>query len=45
VLWGMLGVTFFGLILTPMFYVLVRQLEPARRAAASEAEPPIDGGA
>ena len=24
---GMLGVTFFGLFLTPVFYVLMRQLE------------------
>ena len=27
VFWGMLGVTFFGLILTPVFYVLLRKLE------------------
>ena len=26
---GMLGVTFFGLILTPVFYVLLRNLEKA----------------
>jgi multidrug efflux pump subunit AcrB len=24
---GMLGVTFFGIVLTPVFYVLVRKLE------------------
>jgi hydrophobe/amphiphile efflux-1 (HAE1) family protein len=34
---GMLGVTFFGLLLTPVFYVLVRRAT-ARRASA--AEPP-----
>jgi multidrug efflux pump len=27
VFWGMVGVTFFGLILTPVFYVLARKLE------------------
>jgi len=27
VFWGMVGVTFFGLILTPVFYVLVRKIE------------------
>jgi len=26
VFFGMLGVTFFGLILTPVFYVLIRKL-------------------
>jgi multidrug efflux pump len=32
---GMLGVTFFGLLLTPLFYVLVRKLSrrPLTRAA------------
>ncbi|MDP9014968.1 MAG: efflux RND transporter permease subunit [Pseudomonadota bacterium] len=34
---GMLGVTFFGLILTPVFYVLVRRLR--RRAAPRTAVP------
>ena len=33
---GMLGVTFFGLFLTPVFYVLLRKLE-TRKAAASSA--------
>jgi multidrug efflux pump len=28
---GMLGVTFFGLFLTPMFYVLLRKLEGDRK--------------
>jgi multidrug efflux pump len=27
VFWGMVGVTFFGLVLTPIFYVLARKLE------------------
>jgi hypothetical protein len=30
---GMLGVTFFGLILTPVFYLLVRRLRRRRTAA------------
>ena len=29
---GMLGVTVFGLLLTPLFYTLVRKLAPRRRA-------------
>jgi multidrug efflux pump len=29
---GMLGVTFFGLLLTPVFYVLIRGLVEARQA-------------
>jgi hypothetical protein len=28
---GMLGVTLFGLLLTPLFYVLVRKLAPPAR--------------
>jgi hypothetical protein len=26
VFWGMLGVTFFGLLLTPVFYVAIRRM-------------------
>ncbi len=38
---GMLGVTFFGLMLTPLFYVLVRRLSPrALTRVATPAEPP-----
>ena len=33
---GMLGVTFFGLFLTPVFYVVLRRLERHRAAAAHE---------
>ncbi|TCO80783.1 multidrug efflux pump [Plasticicumulans lactativorans] len=39
---GMLGVTFFGLLLTPVFYLLVRR-SPARRAAAAQAAPALAG--
>jgi HAE1 family hydrophobic/amphiphilic exporter-1 len=31
VFFGMLGVTFFGLIFTPVFYVFVRRIGEARR--------------
>ena len=30
---GMLGVTFFGLLLTPLFYLLLRKLAHGRRLA------------
>ena len=36
---GMLGVTFFGLVLTPVFYVLVRRLN-TRRLRVVEPEAP-----
>ena len=42
VLWGMLGVTFFGLILTPVFYVLVRRFDlwrESRKPEPASAEP------
>ena len=35
VFWGMIGVTLFGLIFTPVFYVVVRQLFGGKRAAKS----------
>ena len=34
---GMLGVTVFGLFLTPLFYVLVRKLSPRARAQSAKA--------
>src|SRR5262249_24374499 len=38
---GMLGVTFFGLFLTPVFHVILRRsAERKRLAAAARAEPP-----
>ena len=39
VLSGMLGVTFFGLLLTPVFYLAVSRLTRSRRAAAAAAAP------
>jgi multidrug efflux pump len=45
---GMLGVTFFGLFLTPVFYVLLRTLakrfERPKHAHAHEAAPKATGG-
>ena len=46
---GMLGVTFFGLLLTPVFYVLVRRLSAPRKekatgALAPNASPEIHNG-
>ena len=39
VFWGMVGVTFFGLVLTPVFYVLARKLElRIKGPAADDAE-------
>ena len=35
---GMLGVTFFGLLLTPVFYLVIRRVVHARRAARAESE-------
>ena len=39
VFFGMLGVTFFGLIFTPAFYVIIRGLLARRAAAARPTEP------
>lgn len=39
VFFGMLGVTFFGIFLTPVFYAVMRRINPGRRA--SEAPPAI----
>jgi multidrug efflux pump len=38
---GMLGVTVFGLILTPLFYVLVRRLSQRARAAKESTAAPV----
>ena len=38
VFWGMIGVTLFGLIFTPVFYVVIRQLTGRKRA--SDSTPP-----
>jgi multidrug efflux pump len=48
---GMRGVTFFGLLLTPVFYVVIRGLVERReerrvaRAAAIPVVPDLEGGA
>jgi gold/copper resistance efflux pump len=38
---GMLGVTVFGLVLTPLFYVLVRKLSTRARAKVAGATPTL----
>jgi HAE1 family hydrophobic/amphiphilic exporter-1 len=42
VFWGMIGVTLFGLVFTPVFYVVVRKLTGRKLAARGEA---VAGGA
>jgi multidrug efflux pump len=37
VFWGMLGVTFFGIFLTPVFYVVIRRIVERRQTAATGA--------
>ncbi len=39
---GMVGVTAFGLIFTPIFYVLVRKFAPAPKAGSSESATPAE---
>jgi len=39
---GMLGVTFFGLLLTPVFYLLVRRRRERRASAATPLQPATD---
>jgi multidrug efflux pump subunit AcrB len=41
VFWGMIGVTLFGLIFTPVFYVVVRRLTGARLASRGGAAPTL----
>ncbi len=41
---GMLGVTAFGIFLTPVFYVLLRSRRARRRAAAASATASTEGG-
>jgi multidrug efflux pump len=42
---GMLGVTFFGLFLTPVFFVTIETWFGRRRSAASEPQPPVSASA
>jgi hypothetical protein len=42
VFFGMLGVTLFGLVFTPVFYVITRAL--AKRIPQSSKKPPSSGG-
>ena len=44
VFFGMLGVTFFGLIFTPVFYVVVRKFARSRAPTGANAPPPPNSG-
>jgi hydrophobe/amphiphile efflux-1 (HAE1) family protein len=39
VFWGMIGVTLFGLIFTPVFYVVIRKFFPGKKRPAAEPPP------
>jgi multidrug efflux pump subunit AcrB len=39
---GMLGVTFFGLLLTPVFYSLIRKIGEGRKPAATVTHQPAE---
>jgi hydrophobe/amphiphile efflux-1 (HAE1) family protein len=41
---GMIGVTAFGLLLTPVFYVLVRRFSRRGKAATAEVHPAVEDG-
>jgi len=43
VFFGMLGVTLFGLVFTPIFYVVMRGLFPGRRRTHAHSEAEADG--
>jgi HAE1 family hydrophobic/amphiphilic exporter-1 len=42
VFWGMIGVTLFGLIFTPVFYVVMRKLTTRKRTGAAAAPQPAE---
>jgi hypothetical protein len=43
VFWGMIGVTLFGLIFTPVFYVVIRRLVGGKIAATGRGAGPAHG--
>ncbi len=45
VFWGMIGVTLFGLLFTPVFYVVIRKLASRREVAKSGSTAPPPAGA
>jgi hydrophobe/amphiphile efflux-1 (HAE1) family protein len=45
VFWGMIGVTTFGLIFTPVFYIVIRRLTERGRARRAARRKPGEGGA
>jgi len=40
VFWGMIGVTLFGLIFTPVFYVVIRTLTTRKKAGPAPTSEP-----
>jgi hydrophobe/amphiphile efflux-1 (HAE1) family protein len=45
VFWGMIGVTLFGLIFTPVFYIVIRKLSQRRQARKAARRKSDEGGA
>jgi hydrophobe/amphiphile efflux-1 (HAE1) family protein len=45
VFWGMIGVTLFGLVFTPVFYVIIRRFSRSTPSAAKPSSPSIGSGA
>jgi hydrophobe/amphiphile efflux-1 (HAE1) family protein len=45
VFWGMIGVTLFGLIFTPVFYIVIRNFTVWRKARKAARRKPDEGGA
>jgi multidrug efflux pump subunit AcrB len=42
VFWGMIGVTLFGLVFTPVFYVVIRKLTQGSKTPAEPATHPAE---
>jgi hypothetical protein len=42
VFWGMIGVTLFGLIFTPVFYIVMRRLTTRKRTGPAAAPQPAE---
>ena len=43
VFWGMIGVTLFGLLFTPVFYVVIRGFGERHANRKKDVSPPADG--
>jgi hypothetical protein len=42
VFWGMIGVTLFGLVFTPVFYIVIRKLTDRKKAEPAPAAHPAE---